>query len=125
MNCPKCQAEMEKVTYQNIEVDRCTGCKGIWFDMLEHKHLKALKGSEEIDIGDPEEGKKFNRIDRINCPVCHGPMIRMVDNDQPHIWYESCNSCYGVFFDAGEFRDYKEKTILEFFKEIFWNKERT
>jgi Zn-finger nucleic acid-binding protein len=118
MNCPKCNSEMEKVTYHNIQVDRCKVCKGIWFDMLEHEHLKAIEGSEAIDIGSPAVGKQFNKMSIVNCPVCQTQMIPMVDNKQPHIWYESCTSCYGVFFDAGEFKDYKEETILDFFKDL-------
>jgi len=35
MKCPKCSLSMEKVNYLEIEVDRCTGCEGIWFDALE------------------------------------------------------------------------------------------
>ena len=45
-------------------------------------------------------------------------MISMVDLNQPHIKYEACTVCYGVFFDAGEFKDYKEKTILDLFKDL-------
>ena len=119
MNCPKCSAAMEKVQYESIEVDRCTDCKGIWFDMLEQEHLKAIEGSEEIDIGDPEVGKQTNIVDQITCPVCKSRMIRMVDGRQPHIWFESCTVCYGVFFDAGEFRDYKQESILDFFRDLF------
>ena len=119
MECPKCNSDMEKITYEKIEVDRCTNCKGIWFDMLEHEHLKAIEDSESIDIGDPKVGKEYNSIDKIDCPVCHTEMIRMVDREQPHIRYEACKSCYGVFFDAGEFRDYKEETILDFFRDLF------
>jgi len=100
---------MEKVTYQNIEVDRCTGCQGIWFDLLEHRELKGLAGSEKIDIA--EAGN-------INCPVCQTRMTRLVDVEQPHLQYESCPVCYGVFFDAGEFRDYKAETILDFFRDL-------
>ena len=110
---------MEKVQYESIEVDRCTDCQGIWFDMLEHEHLKAIEGSEEIDIGDPEVGKQTNIVDQITCPVCESRMIRMVDGRQPHIWFESCTVCYGVFFDAGEFRDYKQENILDFFRDLF------
>ena len=69
MNCPKCSATMEKVQYESIEVDRCTDCKGIWFDMLEYEHRKAIEGSEEIDVGDPEVGKQTNLVDQIACPV--------------------------------------------------------
>ena len=119
MNCPKCSAAMDKVQYESIEVDRCTDCKGIWFDMLEQEHLKAIEGSEEIDIGDPEVGKQTNIVDQITCPVCESRMIRMVDGRQPHIWFESCTVCYGVFFDAGEFRDYKQENILDFFRDLF------
>ena len=32
MNCPKCSSEMETVTYDDVEVDRCSGCQGLWFD---------------------------------------------------------------------------------------------
>jgi Zn-finger nucleic acid-binding protein len=119
MECPKCNSDMEKITYEEIQVDRCTNCKGIWFDMLEHEHLKAIEDSQSIDIGEPKVGKEYNKIDKIDCPVCHTQMIRMVDNKQPHISYEACTSCYGVFFDAGEFRDYKQETILDFFRDLF------
>ena len=46
-------------------------------------------------------------------------MIRMVDAKQSHIWFEHCGSCFGYFFDAGELRDLKEDTILDFIKSWF------
>lgn len=119
MKCPKCEEAMETVEYAAIEIDRCIGCKGIWFDMLEHEHLKAIEGSESIDIGSAAEGEKYRAMHRIDCPVCHTRMIAMVDRDQPHIWYEACTVCYGVFFDAGEFADFKEKTVVDFFRGLF------
>ena len=119
MNCPKCDHPTEKVLYGSIEVDRCTECKGIWFDMLEAEHLKAIEGSESIDVGDPKVGKEYDKVDRIKCPKCTEPMLRMVDAQQPHIWYESCPVCYGLFFDAGEFRDFKEEGAIDFFRDLF------
>ncbi len=118
MNCPKCQADMEKVAFADIEIDRCIQCKGIWFDMLEHEHLKAIEASESIDIGDAKVGKRFNEITKVDCPVCHVRMIAMVDRDQPHIHFESCTTCYGVFFDAGEFTDFKHETVIDFFRDL-------
>ena len=118
MKCPKCDQDMEAVEYQGIEVDRCRGCGGIWFDMLEAEYLKRIQGSEGIDVGDPETGEQLNTVDRVKCPKCREPMLRMVDNRQPHIWYESCPVCYGLFFDAGEFADFKEETILDFFRDL-------
>lgn len=123
MECPKCMSPMEKVSYSNIEVDRCLSCKGIWFDLLEHEKLKKIKGSEEIDTGNPDIGKEYNDIDKINCPVCNTRMVKMVDKDQSHIWYESCATCYGVFLDAGEFADFKEENLTDLIKDFF-TKER-
>ena len=123
ITCPKCSAPMEKVKFQNIEVDRCTACKGLWFDMLEREHLDAIKGSESIDVG---PGHKEDRaaVVRINCPVCHTPMIRMVDLKNRNVWYESCQVCFGIFYDAGEFREHKEHHVLGFFRDVFNRKER-
>ena len=118
MNCPKCIHPMVKVQFGEIEVDRCTVCQGLWFDEFEKTELQKLKGSEAIDTGDPKLGRQFNKVDRIACPRCGSQMIRMVDVDQPHIWFEHCTVCSGSFFDAGEFKDLKHHTILDFFRDL-------
>jgi len=69
-------------------------------------------------MGNAALGKQYNFVRRIDCPNCGSQMIPMVDRAQPHIRYEACTVCYGVFFDAGEFRDYKERTVLNFFKDL-------
>jgi Zn-finger nucleic acid-binding protein len=109
---------MEKIEFDDVAVDRCTLCKGIWFDALEQDTLKTADGSEEIDSGDPEVGKLFDKEDNVNCPVCNIPMLKMVDPDQTHIHYESCSVCYGAFFDAGEFTDLKFRTFKDFFRDL-------
>jgi len=110
---------METVKHENVGIERCSGCRGLWFDMLEQEELKLLAGSESLDIGDKSIGKEFNAKDVYNCPKCKGvSMIKMVDCEQPHIWYEACSSCHGVFFDAGEFKDYKEESIFDRFKSL-------
>jgi Zn-finger nucleic acid-binding protein len=110
---------METVTFEGITIDRCTGCKGIWFDANEQKHLKERKGSEVVDAGDVLVGRKMDKITNILCPRCHGPMIRMVDVDQHHIDYEACTTCYGIFLDAGEFKDMKDYTVSEYLRGMF------
>jgi len=115
---------MARVTYGAIEVNRCVRCDGLWFDMLEVEHLETIAGSQEIDIGDPAVGQSLDAIEHIKCPLCHTQMVRMVDARQPHIRYESCSACYGVFYDAGEFRDHKTETVIDFFRDLF-AKERT
>lgn len=119
MKCPKCDGEMEKVEYHQIEVDRCTWCRGLWFDMLEHEHLKKLVGAEAIDTGDADVGAELDEKRNINCPVCKTPMIRMAHDDIPGLHYEACTTCYGVFFDAGEFKQFKEEQVLGAWHTLF------
>ncbi len=118
MDCPKCSSSMEPVQYATHQVQRCTKCGGIWFDEFDKEALKKLKGSEAIDTGDPKVGQNYNQMEWVNCPVDHVPMLRLVDPSQPHIWFESCHVCHGAFFDAGEFKDYKQETIRDFFKDL-------
>lgn len=104
LRCPKCQSTMAPVTVIDIEVDRCTGCGGLWFDLLEQEDLKPK--AETIDTGDPATGDRYDQVGLIRCPVDNEPMVRMVDKAQPELWFESCPVCYGTFFDAGEFREF-------------------
>jgi Zn-finger nucleic acid-binding protein len=105
-----------------MEVDRCVSCKGLWFEMLADQNM--LWKATAIDTGDEKVGAKYNAVDRIDCPVCPNTrMLRMVDNRQPHVWFESCPSCYGRFFDAGEFRDLAEHSLSDVIRDLF-TKER-
>ncbi|HEY9872642.1 MAG TPA: zf-TFIIB domain-containing protein [Candidatus Obscuribacterales bacterium] len=119
IKCPKCQGSLEQIVYAGIEVDRCTECKGIWFDSLEAQELRKVEGSESIDIGESATGSKLNEKGDINCPKCVTKLTKMVDLKQSHIWYEKCPVCYGTWFDAGEFKDLKEEGVLEVFRDIF------
>ena len=118
MRCPKCESEFETFTCENIEVDRCTSCGGIWFDAMEREDLEQIQGAESIDIGDKRVGKKYNEMQNINCPKCEVKMLRMADKTQFHIEYEFCSTCSGTFFDAGEFKDLSKLTFIERFKKM-------
>ena len=116
--CPKCDDKLETQSFCDIEFKRCAGCQGLWFDVLEKDHLVAIEGSESIDLGSSEVGSQYSEQRDIACPKCNVDMIAMIDKDQFHIRYESCPTCYGTFFDAGEFRDLKEHTVLERFTQM-------
>jgi Zn-finger nucleic acid-binding protein len=120
MKCPKCGGDLQPVVQDNIEVDRCAQCGGMWFDRMEADRLRKVKGSATaIDTGDARLGAELNQQGKIECPRCHTQMIRMVDLEQPHIWYESCSVCYGKWFDAGEFKDLQQESIVDFFRGLF------
>jgi Zn-finger nucleic acid-binding protein len=108
---------MESVTYQGVEVERCVECRGIWFDVLEPEVLSAREGSERIDDG-VGGGIKFNFMESVRCPVCSVVMERVVDPQVPQVFFESCPKCLGTFFDAGEFRDFKEGIVVDAVRRI-------
>ena len=115
MNCPKCKAEMELVQIYGIEIDRCTRCKGIWFDQLEQSQIKSARGSYKADIGHKAIGEHYNAIRDIQCPRCNLPMQEdELKRGRMPIQIEICPECQGSYFDAGEFRNFAEPTILEF-----------
>ncbi len=118
IKCPKCGHGMEEIAHDDVEIDRCTHCKGLWFDAGEAERLKGIDGSEKIDIGDSKEGWKWDSHADIDCPRCDKQMEKGHDPKQKHIWFEACPDGHGMFMDAGEFSDYKEESVLDFFRSL-------
>ena len=44
---------------------------------------------------------------------------RWPDPEQPHMWYEECETCHYIFLDAGEFTDLKFKTLMDLVRRVF------
>jgi PAT family beta-lactamase induction signal transducer AmpG len=118
IRCPKCRSDMEQIEIEDVVIDRCTRCNGIWFDEGEVEALSNKKAAAAIDIGSAEVGKQHNVVDNYPCPRCGGEMEKKVDPRQRHIWYETCIDCEGSFFDAGEFLDLSQLTISDVFKRL-------
>jgi Zn-finger nucleic acid-binding protein len=118
MKCPKCKSAFTKVHFEGIQVDRCMSCHGMWFDALELKDLLAKKGAESLDVGDAGDFAKTSRIEDYLCPKDGSRMVKMADAKQSHVWYESCSTCFGIFLDATEFKELKDKSLLDFIRTI-------
>ncbi|GIX21655.1 MAG: hypothetical protein KatS3mg121_0438 [Gammaproteobacteria bacterium] len=121
MKCPKCHTEpMDKVNYgREYTVYRCNNCYGLWFPADSYKKLREEWMGHFMDIGDPRIGKQYNQKTDILSPVTGKPMQVVYDQKQPHIQYEIDVDGHGAFFDAGEYRDYVEETLSDFFKSFF------
>jgi PAT family beta-lactamase induction signal transducer AmpG len=122
MRCPKCRSDMQQIDIDGTVIDRCHSCSGIWFDEGEVEALSNKESADAIDNGTTNTGKQHNSIDQYRCPRCGGHMEKKVDQQQRHIWYETCFDCNGSFFDAGEFRDLAQVTISDFFKRLIVSK---
>jgi len=107
-------------------VHRCNRCAGLW---CKPEVVVAMKrewmAEVEIDIGDPKIGAKLNELGDVECPEGHGVMEKKVDERQTHIWYEACNTCDGMFFDAGEVTDLKYDTFMDRVRDFLKGKRPT
>ena len=108
LTCPKCNAAMEVINVEEVDIDRCTGCRGIFFDICEHTDLATLE-TEQFDASESQTNSAMDAMDHIKCPVCDVDMLRLVAIKKRDIKYEKCPMCSGVYFDAGEFTEFKEE----------------
>jgi len=105
MICPVCKYDMIVVEYQNIELDYCNNCKGVWFDSGELKLLLKSQGLEEPKaffegILDSQEAVSSEK--KRNCPVCGHKMKKIAIGVQSEILIDVCRDKHGLWFDGGE-----------------------
>jgi Zn-finger nucleic acid-binding protein len=128
LQCPKCKAPMEQVQVETTEVDRCTSCRGLWFDALEDQDIRGAEGAETLDAATPgappASPPAKRRQSAIDCPRCKSPMIQMVDRMGRRIQYESCPRCHGKFLDAGEFKALEPRGVKATMRRLLKGKQR-
>lgn len=112
IDCPKCRAPMKHIRIGEVLVDRCYACAGLWLDALEKEKLlgdrKAAAAADQ-----PGGALHITSGGGFKCPRDHSTLIEMRDIQQPHVRFESCTVCGGVFLDAGELKDLSERTLRE------------
>ena len=117
LQCPKCKHGMDEVTYEEVTIDRCSNCHGLWFDGDEAHQLKLKGVSKVVDTGDPKKGWIWDSHSDICCPRCNKEMLKSADPDQKHIWIELCEE-HGMFMDAGEYTDFEDESLLDRFRAL-------
>ena len=119
MECVKCDGKLETITLGEIEVDKCTSCSGIWFDLgelekvLESDSIEALKNEVDNNQGHDEQHGK--------CPRCGGAgnMIQITSLKNPHVHIDICSVCYGQWLDGGELEKISEHGFISKIKSLF------
>lgn len=113
VSCPKCNVAMTPRTVGSVEIDMCPSCHGLWLDRLEKETL--LSDPTLARKADAASGKGSGNLTPgpYLCPRDKGTLISLGDPRQPHVRYEQCTVCGGVFLDAGELKDLSEVTLRE------------
>lgn len=104
MRCPRCNCDLETTVVDDIEVDVCLSCKGIWFDDDELRQAKDISEPDanwmDFDIFKHHERFKID-VDEIKCPGCSRRMCSL-KYDATEIVIDACPSCKGVWLDEAE-----------------------
>ena len=105
MKCPACNNLMIVVEHENIELDYCVNCSGVWFDagelelLLETMQLEGTILSLDNILTSPEarSAEKKRR-----CPICGQKMKKATVGHKPEVLIDSCPQGDGLWFDSGE-----------------------
>jgi Zn-finger nucleic acid-binding protein len=105
MICPACKNDMIVVEYENIELDYCNDCHGVWFDSTE---LELLLNSMSLDsrnlllndmLNSPEA---MSQEKKRKCPICRRKMKKTTVGEHPGVLVDVCPKGNGLWFDGGE-----------------------
>jgi len=105
MICPVCKYDLIVVEYQNIELDYCNSCKGVWFDSGELELLLKSQGLEEPKAffdGMLNSQEAASPEKKRSCPVCGHKMKKTAVGGQPEVLIDTCRDKHGLWFDGGE-----------------------
>ena len=99
MKCPVCKVPTYAVEYDQIELDLCPDCQGIWFDagelelLLEQGEAATLKAAEAT-----EEAPR-------PCPLCREKMNKVNIGPSNRVLIDTCPAGCGVWFDDNELQE--------------------
>lgn len=105
MICPVCKSDMIVVEYNNIELDHCNDCHGVWFDSTELELLLKCMNIESQNMlledilksAEVESSEKKRK-----CPICSKKMKKTTIGERPGILVDFCPQGHGLWFDGGE-----------------------
>lgn len=132
LRCPVCRkVDMAVLELNDVEIDYCFDCGGIWLDAGE---LELLMGSsekkDEILSSFQEVGKKCGEKKR-PCPICRKGMKKiLIKTEGDEILVDECVKKHGIWFDKGELyqiiscsSERSDSPVLLFLRDIFCSKQ--
>jgi len=113
MNCPICKKKLQTILFNNVEVDYCNDCLGLWFEKDELRWAKDNKDKDlrwlDVDLWKDQKNFKVAKGIRL-CPECRMPLYEIHYGDSQVI-VDFCRLCGGLWLDRAEF-----KKIIEWLK---------
>ena len=116
MRCVKCPGKLHAKVVDDLVVDQCDRCEGIWFDSGELKRaLRGGLGRLRAQTASAKASPPDHDSVRGNCPRCPGDglLVRVVSRERQHLHVDTCSVCFGTWLDGGELDALKEPTLLQ------------
>ena len=128
MLCPECCDEMLILEYDNVEIDYCNDCSGIWLDEGELELLLNSSESTSLVMRVLMDNSKSHDKSNRRCPVC-GKRMFLVDiplssnGTDVTVEIDKCPRNHGLWFDNGELQQIisssKGEPVAKFLGELF------
>jgi Zn-finger nucleic acid-binding protein len=123
MDCPKCVGLLKKKLMEDIEVDSCPVCEGIWFDAGELEEIikRDSHDFDYIDVGREEfDGKELSDLKKEldsgsgKCPRCEDAtmLVRREYKGKHKINVDICPKGHGLWLDGGEIEELRKRGLV-------------
>lgn len=104
MQCPACKTAMIVLEVEEIEIDYCLQCSGVWLDAGELELL--LEGADECDVLLASFQLDATTTERqVKCPICSRRMEKVTCGTDCPVLLDKCVNNDGIWFDKGELYD--------------------
>lgn len=86
--------------HDNLEIDSCPECFGLWFDREELKEfLQRPEMQERLDSPELDPSRMVPRHAPRQCPNCQLPLV---ETSLGSVLVDTCARCRGIWLDQGE-----------------------
>jgi len=112
---------MRKIAKDDVLVDRCPECCGVWLDSGELEMMEKGAGLEKAAIMQQARKELLHDSERLAtvvgfCPKCEKTKLHQVK--KRGVEMDVCSHCGGIFFDEGELEQMLEGKPQSFFASI-------
>ena len=126
MDCPVCKDAMITLELDEVEVDYCLSCSGIWLDAGELEMLLGDSNQARTVLDSFKPDKSSEEKPR-KCPICLKKMKKMLVGPEKNFkLIDKCRKGHGLWFDKGELQDViamgsfdKERKVQKLLADIF------
>jgi Zn-finger nucleic acid-binding protein len=104
VKCPGCRYALIVLEIEEVEIDHCLACGGVWLDAGELELLLATSANKNelmATLAADVEGKERS----IRCPICSKKLDKILVGKDREVRLDKCPEDHGLWFDQGELLD--------------------